>query len=58
MWIDKELYNHKIVLKKGVTCVPKILGEGYYEEFRFIIFEYTQFSVKEYIDMPYFKGKL
>jgi hypothetical protein len=37
------------LIKAGVTCIPKVLGEGYFGENPTIKSEYADYSVEEYL---------
>jgi hypothetical protein len=36
-------------MKAGVTCIPKVLGEGYFGENPTIKSEYADYSIEEYL---------
>ena len=54
----KEIYNHRSLERKGVTRIPKFLGEGYFGEFPFSKSEYLEYSIEEYLKLDAFPAKL
>jgi hypothetical protein len=38
--------------------IPKIYGDGYHNNLQYIMIEFLEYSVEEYIALPEFVGKL
>jgi serine/threonine protein kinase len=48
-----ESYKHKILQDKGLSRIPIYYGYGYFDKRPFIISEYIENSLEEYLKLPH-----
>jgi len=44
--------------KKGIKCIPKLLGEGYFGTTPYIRLEYIKYSIEEYLKAKDIENKI
>jgi casein kinase 1, delta len=56
--LNDENYVHRTLIKNGMTLLPKFIKDGYFGDCPYIMSEYAEYSIEEYIKIEDFPGKL
>ena len=49
--MGEENYVHKTLIWNGMTLLPKFIKDGYFGEWPYIMSEYAEHSLEEYIKL-------
>jgi hypothetical protein len=50
-YISDESYQHKEMIRNGMTYIRKFIKDGYFGECPYIMSEYCDYSIEEYIKL-------
>jgi serine/threonine protein kinase len=55
--LNDENYVHRTLIKNGMTLLPKFIKDGYFGDCPYIVSEYIEHSIEEYIKLNEYPGK-
>ena len=56
--MNVENYVHRTLINKGMTLLPKFIKDGYFADSPYIMSEYAEYSIEEYMKLEGFHEKL
>ena len=48
--IEREKCTHIDLMKRGLSCIPEFLDEGYFGVDPYIIIEHIEWSIEDYLE--------
>ena len=52
--MNVENYVHRTLIKNGMTLLPKFIKDGYFGDSSYIMSEYAEYSIEEYMKLEDF----
>ena len=52
--LNDENYVHRTLIKNGMTLLPKFIKDGYFGDSPYIMSEYAEYSIEEYMKLEGF----
>ena len=56
--INDEIFVHRTLIKNAMTLLPKYIKDGFFDDCPYIMSEYAEYSIEEYLKLEEFPGKL
>ena len=50
--MSDECYVHNTLIKNGMTYLPKLFRDGLFDSCPYLMSEYAEFSIEEYMNLP------